>query len=969
MELALIIAAPASIAPVIFLLRHQLRSAQQGWLLAIVMAALFGLLLAQLPAVTTQGAVSLIVPWMPQIDLNLSLYVDGLALLFSLVVTGMGSAIMLFGGYYFDDSIQSGRFFALMLLFTTSMLALVMAGNLLTLFIAWELTSIISFLLISFKGKDAEARAGASQALLVTGGGGLALLVGLLLAGTAVGSFEFTEILASGDLLREHPWYIGITVLVMIGCFSKSAQFPLHFWLPGAMSAPTPASAFLHSATMVKAGIYLLARFYPVLSGTTLWETALVGIGLLTMAVGAFFSLRQRDLKGILAFTTISQLGALVALIGLPESVGLKAAMVGIMAHALYKGAFFLIAGAIDHATGTRNIDELSGLRRHMPGFASAAAISTLSMAGVPPLFNFVAKETLLEAFIDQPVALAVVVVSAAVTVTIAVRLFWDVFMGPQPSNLPQPEHQEHDIHHPLGDDAYDWHPHHDLPRGMVVGPAALALTSIVAGIGIGPLITPLVQPAVGKSISLYLFPPGGINEAFIASMIALAVGLALFSMRRTWLALPLRPLFTGAQVLRGVVGLVERFGDLLLTTQGGKIRYYLVVILGSVVLLASTALFNLRFTLPDPLFEVNTASDVLKGFLVLLALITTAASVAFQRHLLAALSLAVAGYAVGGIFLLEPAPDVALVQFIVETLATVLIVLILARTSEEERQRAMRKVFVQTRTGIWRDGLIAAGVGTAVAIFALAAVSTRPRPESIANWHLANALPEVGVKDVVAGIITDFRGTDTMVEIFVFGMAALGVLTLLTRPTGGRSVRKMRRGASGPTIEPPAQRDDSSREEELEPSGTLLYQSRLKDPITALAAALVLPIALLIAVAHVAYAGVQAGDGFTAGVIAGLGVTLWFIVYGYEETKKRLNWLRPAPIIGIGLMIAIVNAVLPLLFGRDFFAHTPIEGITIAEIKLASSTLFEIGIFLTVFGGVSTIIEAISHPREAETL
>ena len=965
MVFALSIIIPFLMAVGVMFIRRYLRSAHQGWLIAGLMLALFLLLLAQLPQITEQTSLSLTLPWMPQIGLELSLYIDGLSMLFGLLILGLSVAVIFYAGYYFDDARTSGRFFGLLLAFTGSMLALVMAGNVLTLFIAWEMTSIISFLLIGFKGSDNEARAGASQALMITGGGGLALLVGLLLIGNATGSMAFANILSSGELLREHPWYSALTVLLLIGCFSKSAQFPLHFWLPGAMSAPTPASAFLHSATMVKAGIYLMARFYPVLGDTPLWTAVLPFFGLLTMLMGALIALRQRDLKGILAYTTISQLGAFTALIGLPDSVGLKAAMVGILAHALYKGAFFLIAGTVDHATGTRNIDELGGLRHRMPGLMIAALVASLSMAGVPPLLGFVGKETLLEAVIDRPIELVVVVVSAALTVTMALRLVWDVFWGKSGIALRQEEHIDPNEHHPSGDDAHHYSHQHHIPGLMVASPAVLGLLSVVAGVGVTALIKPLVEPAVGKSISLYLFPPGGINLAFTLSMIALAVGVGLFAVRRYWLSWTVPNPVTGAIIYQATIRMVERVGDLLLRTQGGRIRYYLVVILLTVALLLSTVISGEIGSLRNLTFHFNGTTDILKGFLLVITLVTTLASILFKRHLLAALSLALTGYAVGGLFLLEPAPDVALVQFLIETLATVLILMILARTSEEERQQVIDRFWEQTRTGLGRDVVISTLIGVLVGIFALSAVSSRPTPDPISTWYLQNALPSAGVNDVVAGIITDFRGTDTLVEIAVFGIAALGVLTMLTRPDPGRRMlplfRRRPQGEDAPVL---VQNSQDDREEANGDSS-----SHFSNPITRLAATIIFPLALLIAVSHIFYAGVTPGDGFTAGVIAGLGIALWFIVLGYEEARTRLYWLHPAPLIGIGLVIAILNASLPLLFGRDFFTLTKLSGFTLAEIKLASSVVFEIGIFIAVFGGISGIMEAITHPREVEPL
>ncbi len=946
--------------------RNHWRAERQGWLLSAVFAFSFALLLMRLPDIHQNGTSTFSVDWMPQIGLTFSLYMDGLALLFGLLVTGIASVVFFYAGYYLDESRQAAHFFALLLAFTGSMLLLVMAGNLLTLFIAWELTSIISFLLISFKGTDAEARRGASQALVITGGGGLALLVGLLLAGTVSGSMEFSSLLTSGDVLRESPFYTAITLLVLLGCFSKSAQFPLHFWLPDAMSAPTPASAFLHSATMVKAGIYLLARFYPILGNTDLWTTLVTGVGLITLLVGAVLALRQRDLKGMLAFSTISQLGALVALIGQPDSAGLKAAMVGILAHALYKCALFLVVGAVDHATGTRNIDELGGLLRPMRGFALVTLIAGLSMAGVPPLFGFVGKETLLEAVITQPVTLGIVVISAIFTVTLALRLFVEVFLGKQHIPLPQEEHADHDRHHPLGDDAYDYSHFHTLPPLMVVGPAVLAAFSIILGIGITPLIEPLVEPALGKDISLYLFPPEGINSAFVLSMTALTLGAVLFAFRSTWLAWSFPTLASGSWIYRRVIAGIESGADFLLKSQGGKVRYYLIVILVSVILLlvqviANTDQMGVRL-IP---ITVTSVPDALKAFLLLLALGATLMSILFEKHLLAALSLGIAGYAIGGIFLLEPAPDVALVQFLVETLATVLIIIILARTSEEERLKAMSRLWGQSRISIVRDVAVSTALGIAVTVFALAAVSSRPTPNPIAAWYLENAYPQLGVNDVVAGIITDFRGTDTLIEITVFGMAALGILTLLARPNPGRTMQLFKRKseAAEASLVKDALQEDAERPE------SLVYRSRFNDPITRVAAVPVLPIAMMIALAHILYAGAAPGDGFTAGVICGLGVTLWFVVFGYEEAKQRLRWLHPAVFIGLGMLLAFINALLPLVFGREFMAFTPVTGFSIANIKLASSLIFEVGICLAVFGGISAILEAINHPREVEQL
>lgn len=932
MEIALFAAIPFLLALLMAGLRERSKPGLQGGLLTLALAglSLYGLL--QLPTITAQPGIY-ILEWVPQIGLALSFYLDGLALLFVVLITAVGAVITFYSGTYFEDGRKSGRFLALLMAFTGAMLGLVTAGNVLTLFIAWELTSIISFLLIGFYG-DEKARRGSLQALLVTGGGGLALLVGLLLLAGAAGSSELAVILSSGETLRAHPWYGAIAILIFIGCFSKSAQWPLHFWLPGAMTAPTPASAFLHSATMVKAGIYLLARLQPALGETALWQGALIGFGLITLLVGAALALRQDDLKGALAYSTVSQLGVLVALIGLPGGEGLKAALVGILAHALYKGALFLTVGAVDHATGTRDLSKLGGLRSAMPAFALVALISGLSMAGVPPLFGFVGKELFIEASLKTLpllVTLAVVTVSAALTVAMAFILFWDVFMRKAPEQADS--HAESHFHPPQ--------------RWMAAGPLGMAALSVGLGLGISPLVTPLVEAAVGKPISLYLFPPGGINQAFILSMIALAGGGAIFATRSIWRGWRLPTVPTGAAIYQGLVGGVEWCADQLLKSQNGRIRHYLIVILLAVIALMSVTSLQNAVDFSRLTLEIRDAADVLKIVLIVLSLGATLTSILFRKHLLAALALGVAGYSIGGLFLLEPAPDVALVQFLVETLATVLIIMILVRTSDTERAEAMAQLWSGSHLGLWRDIAISGAVGIGVTLFALAAVGNRGSTPTIASWHLENALPQTAVSDVVASIVTDFRGMDTLIEINVFGMAALGVLALLA---GTRANEKKEGEHPEKALPPP-------------------YRFEFSDALNRLAARVVLPVALLIAVAHILYAGAAPGDGFTAGVIAGLGIALWYIVFGYEGVRARLYWLHPATMIGIGLVLALINAALPLLAERAFFAFTLFPADLPAGIKLASTTIFEFAIFASVFGGISAIMEALTHPKEVETL
>jgi NADH:ubiquinone oxidoreductase subunit 5 (subunit L)/multisubunit Na+/H+ antiporter MnhA subunit/multisubunit Na+/H+ antiporter MnhB subunit len=946
MEIALLIGLLFGLAAAAVPLSSRLSAPALGTLMAVAMATLFVAFVGYAPIVKT-GAVQTVIEWVPSLGLNLSFYVDGLALLFALIVSGVGALVMLYAGAYFDDAAQAGRFLGLMMAFSGAMLGVVLAGNLLALFIAWELTSLISFLLISFKGKERSARIGAMMALVVTGGGGLALLLGLMLLGAAAGSYEIGDILRNGALVRENSALLAILPLLMLGAFTKSAQFPFHFWLPNAMSAPTPASAFLHSATMVKAGIYLLLRVYPVLGDHALWTGSLLTVGVLTMVIGAFWAIRQRDLKGCLAFSTISWLGALVALIGLPNGYGLMAALVGILAHALYKGALFLIVGAVDHSVGTRNLDELSGLQAKMRGFAVATGVAALSMAGVPPLFGFVAKEVLLKALEKSPAAevlLGVVTFAAALTVTMALILFWDVFMGRY-----RVQSGEQSAAH--GAEAH----HHKPPLPMLLAPSVLAAGSLLLGFLIDPLVKPLIETALGTSVKLYLLP-SELDRAFLLSLLALGVGFAIFLARRYWLRLHLPALPSGPQVYRAALGSLDAFGDLLLETQNGKIRFYLMVILSAVALfvIASGVLSVRNWAQPE--IVLTDAADVLRVVLLVIALAATFASILFKRHIIAALALGVAGYSIGGLFLLEPAPDVALVQFLVETLATVLIILILAKTSTQEREKVIQRAERSLRhPKVWRDIAIAGAIGGIVTFFAVAAVVNRPSRQSIAAWHIENALPLTGINDVAAAIITDFRGMDTMIEITVFSMASISVYTLLTRPPSGKVWRRLRH-------------DDALEAVETEPEQQANTTPRISTPLTRFGALLVLPFSALIAVEQILYASTVPGDGFTAGVVLGLGVALWYVVFGYHETKRRLPWLHPRLFISAGLALAFTNAALPLLFGREFGAITLLKDLQLpAGLKFSSTTLFEIGICVSVLGGICAIMEAIASPKEVE--
>lgn len=914
------------------------------------------------------NAVTREIEWVPDLGLTLSFYLDGLALMFALIVTGIGAGIFLYAGFYFEDAEDQSRFLIIISVFAGAMLGLVLSGNLLTMFIMWEGTSITSFLLIGFKGKKYEdARFGASQAFTITGVGALALIAGIVVLAAISGdvingggmTFDLVEILqADPSAVAGHNLYAAAVILIAIGAFTKSAQFPFHFWLPGAMAAPTPASAYLHSATMVKAGIYLLLRVYPPLHDGALWTNILVPFGIFTMLMGAVISLFQRDLKALLAYLTVSWLGALVGMIGLPDYIGFKAAMVGIVAHALYKAALFLSAGTIDHNVGTRIIDELGGLRKQMPVICGVVALSVLSMAGLPFLFGFVAKEVLLKEWLTATLVggqvwFWIICISAALSGTSGFIFLWDVFFK-------EPTHEIH---------------YHASPRPMLIAPVVLAIGSLIFGLFIDPPLTfveDLLQLAIPKAVDIPLLPPSATDPVFLTSLAIVVSGFVVFLFRKIWLPiLSGIPIAKATDVYKLIIASFDWIGDQSVKLQQGKVRYYLVIILGTVAgfLLSSGIIIDLAQTqniLQDSVIDSATA---LRAMLLILTITAAFFTVIVRSHVTSALALGVVGYAIGGLFLIEPAPDVSLVQFLIETLATVLVIIMLGRISRKQRRDAMGKLwqggsifFKNYNLGILRDLLIAGSVGLAVFIFSLTALTNRAERESISQYHLENTYEQVGVTDVVGAIVADYRGMDTFVEIFVFGTAALGVLTLLTR------------GFS--TSNPLTPRDVTMQEEfEEEALAEVQDATSLNTPFTRLAARLVLPLSFLLAISHIINGSNAPGDGFTAGAIAGVATSILFVIYGYNGIAAQRTAFSPHNLLRFGLILALVNSLLPIILRLEaaaFHAYVNygkllgIDGILDQfGLKLSSAVIFEIAIAATVFGGIVLIMEAIAHPKE----
>ncbi|NJM42234.1 MAG: DUF4040 domain-containing protein [Anaerolineae bacterium] len=586
--------------------------------------------------------------------------------------------------------------------FTLAMLGLVLAGDIITLFVFWEGTSITSFLLVGYKYKLESARRGAFKALFVTGGGGIALMAGLLFAANIAGSSDLAQILTSGEALRASPLYPVMLGLIALGAFTKSAQFPAHFWLPNAMSAPTPASAFLHSATMVKAGIYLMARLYPALGGTESWFWLLSGAGLLTMFTGAVIGLRQNDLKGLLAYSTISQLGALMMLIGQSTSEAFKALIVGILAHALYKATLFLIAGIVDHGTGTRDLRDFAKMSLHkaMPIATAIGCLAALSMAGLPPLFGFLAKETLLAAattpdlpFLASVVFPVIAVIVGALMLVQAGIFVIDTFFGQDglkasPTALgivagKVPRTSE--VRGTLS---------HEAPLGMLLAPAILAVLSLVFALVpsiTSPTDSPLAQfaamaaaDAYGDKVKVNLALFTGFNTALALSGVAIAIGSVIFAVRNRWLnreAYEIEPKFNVRHIYTATLGGLDRMAFIATRLQGGSLRSYLAIMLVATGVLV--AVFG-RLPIGNLTRFSFDQLSLLRAFSLLLVVAASAASVIMKRDLLAILALGASGLAMALLIALEPSPDVALVQIVVDILTTLLLLFALLKLPKD---------------------------------------------------------------------------------------------------------------------------------------------------------------------------------------------------------------------------------------------------------------------------------------------
>lgn len=737
---------------------HRLTGRHSGWILALWPATLLLYFLSFLPDINS-GAQLFFYDWIPSLQIRLSFRIDGLSLLFALLISGIGLFIVAYAGRYLEGHRDLGRFYVILLAFMSSMLGVVLADNLIALFVFWELTSITSYLLIGFNHEDASARRSALQGLFVTVGGGLALMTGLIMLGQVGGSYELTELLDNGDAIRQHALYTPILLLIVLGAFTKSAQFPFHFWLPNAMAAPTPVSAYLHSATMVKAGVYLLARLHPALGGTELWSALLGTAGAITLFAGIWLAMRSTGIKKVLAYSTVMALGTLTMLIGIGSEQALAAAMAFLLAHSLYKGALFMIAGIIDHETGSKDLRDTGGLFRAMPVTAVVAGVAALSLAGVLPMFGFVAKELLFESVLDDPRSwlLPMVVAGAAMTVAVAALIGFLPWYGDPVATKKIP---------------------HEAPPALLAGPVVLAVLGLLGGL-FAPWVDQHLLAAAASAIAGTPVNPDlalwhGINPALGLSLFSLIAGLLLYRWRdgfRTATAV------TDTLAKRGP----ERGYDWLMAAlvriaetqtrffQSGYLRYYLMITLltsmGLVWLVIGMKGDGLRLHLD--LRDVQFHEAVL--IFTLMAGAITAARTTSRLGAVAALG--AVGFTVALLYVMFSAPDLGITQVLVETLTVILLVLVLFRLPGflKLSSTALRV----------RDAIVAASVGITMTALVLFALDARLY-DSISHWHIAESLPSGYGRNMVNVILVDFRALDTLGEIFVLALAAIGVLAMI---------------------------------------------------------------------------------------------------------------------------------------------------------------------------------------------
>lgn len=893
----------------------------------------FILLLTQAKSVFNGQAVLEHWQWLPQIGIDFSFRLDALSLIFALLISGIGTLIYIYAYYYLNPKNSLSKLYALLMMFMTAMLGISLSNNLIILLVFWELTSISSFLLVGYWSNYDAAQRGSRMALTITGMGGLAMLGGFVLLGQITGTYQIDQLTTMATTIQSSPLFIPALLLILLGAFTKSAQFPFHFWLPNAMAAPTPVSAYLHSATMVKAGIFLLARLLPIFVGSALYHNIVTTIGLLTLCMAAFFAIFKEDLKGLLAYSTISHLGLIMCLLGIGSPLAVAAAIFHIINHATFKAALFMIAGIIDHESGTRDLRKLSGLWQLLPFTATLTMITAASMAGVPLTNGFLSKEMFFTELVANLSGAYVVVAAIIATlaglfaVAYSVRLVHGVFFdGPVGKGVPNK-----DAHEP--------------PLGMRAPAILLATLCILVGILPALLVQNIINAGTRASTQLANFEGvhlalwHGFNLPLLMSAIALIGGITFYfalakdnRIRQIDLD-PIIGRFQGKLIFENFLKDLLLFSrKIKLKTETGSLQNYLLWIVVFSIALVATPLLNQNLTTGTR--ELTHAPLVA---IVLWLLLFSACWMMLWFHherIKAVLISGAVGLVVTMIFVTLSAPDLALTQITVDVVTTVLLLMSLSLLPQ-------LTPYESSQTRRWRDAIIAIGGGLGIGWIAWL-IMTRDH-NSISWFFVQQALPLGGGSNIVNVILVDFRGFDTFGEITVLGIAAIGALCLMD---GMRT--------HGTTI-----------------TQGLSYRFNPSPLMFRMTASWVLPIALVVSLYIFLRGHNYPGGGFIAGLITSLALVIQYIALGQDQAENMLKaksgrlyeiW------IGIGLIIAGLTGIAAWLWGRPFLtsAHVYVESGIFGKFHFASAAAFDLGVYGTVVGATMLLISVLGDSRHS---
>ena len=924
MSLFLIVALPFLGALLPGLMNSAGRAACAGVTFMVSLMAFIGLL-TNLPAVLAGEVVQAGVDWMPALGMNFTLMLDGLGFFFALLILGIGLLIITYGRFYLSREDNMGEFFTYLLLFQGAMVGIVLSDNILLLLVFWELTSLSSFLLIGYWKHLPEGRQGARMALTVTGMGGLAMIAGMLILGQIVGSYDLSVILQNRDVIQESPLYLPALLLILAGCFTKSAQFPFHFWLPHAMAAPTPVSAYLHSATMVKAGIFLMARMWPVLSGTPEWFVIVTTAGLVTMVIGAVIALFKHDLKALLAFSTVSHLGLITMLLGTGTAFGAMAAVFHILNHATFKAALFMSAGIVDHEAHTRDIRRLGGLRTLMPVTFVIVTIAALSMAGIPLLNGFLSKEMMLEEayhtvlFGSHWLVPGLAVLGSLFSAAYSFRLIAHTFLGPVRDDYPAKPH--------------------DPGAGMWMPPAILTVLVVVIGLApflAEPFVKMVTASVLGDAADVpkaYFKIWHGLVPALYMSIAATVGGLILLSLFRPALKLwdtaprPEAKTIFEAVIVAAVSG-ARTFSHGL---HNGAFTRYAAIFAVTVVAVGAHA-WSTGVTGPATRSMQPAEAVPIAGWLMLVAA-TVALVFQHRNRLLALILIGIAGLMVSVGFVFFSAPDLAMTQITVEVVTIIL--LLLALNFLPNQTPVESSVLRRTRDAAVG---IAGGLGTMALSYHYLMRDAVATP--ISEFHLANSYKGGGGTNVVNVILVDFRGFDTYGEIIVLGIAALLIYalteTLLSGPVRARLLNR---------------KPDQPLAGDMHPT-MMVVLTRV-----------IMPVVVMVGFYIFLRGHNEPGGGFIAGLIVSIGVVMQYMASGFSWTSARLRYPYHG-VIGAGVLIAGLTGIGSWFFAKPFLTSdfTYVRIPPFNEFELATAALFDLGVFLAVVGAVMLSLESFSR-------